>query len=132
MVPVQVLEFPELSVKLQVEAAALFAPVRSTLAQLPVREPSQLSIALAEALPEPEQVVDPRPPVVTVASVQSAEPGGVLSTSTTVWEHWLACRLPELSLKPVQLTFELDPDPLRVTEPQFTSFAASQLSERVA
>ena len=53
-------------------------------------------------------------------------------TSTTVWEHWLACRLPELSLKPVQLTFELDPDPLRVTEPQFTCFAASQLSERVA
>ena len=87
MVPVQVLEFPELSVKLQVEAAELFAPVRSTLAQLPVREPSQLSVAVPEPFPEPEQVLDCGPPVVTIAPVQATDPGGVSSTSTTVWEH---------------------------------------------
>ena len=76
-------------------------------------------------------MLDCGPPVVTIAPVHATDPGGVSSTSTTVWEHWLACTLPELSLKPAQLTFELDPDPLTVTEPQFTCIAPSQLSERV-
>ena len=82
-VPEQVLEFPDWSVIVQLEVPEPFTPLRLTLVQLTSREASQLSVADAEALPEPEQTVDPAPPVVSVVAVQTADAGGLVSVSTS-------------------------------------------------